>query len=376
MPKQLEHFAHPKYSRLVLFRHDKSPFFNARIYLDGALKQSSLKTSDPKLAKKLAETWYVDQLRLSREHPPEDDSRLSDNPLLLDLFRSYRTTLRSERARAEADKRWGPIQHFWRALKLKAIGSATFEDFYRWRAKVKPHTLHKDICLLRQVLKWAELNIRDFALPRIPKHDRIRTNPRPWLTHKEWQTLCETMVAEIDGAKNRRTRQQRQDASDFARFMVASMCRVEELQTLRFRDCKVEPIPDRPNKPVLRCEFTGKTGSRTAFASRDAVIIYERRFADDADALIFPHHPRDAFRHMLEEAHLYVDSFGDTRNYKSLRATAISFAILQPTPPTLLQIARNAGTSVEVIDKYYAKRLTAEHGKAVLTDADPLLFAL
>ena len=51
---------------------------------------------------------------------------------------------------------------------------------------------------------------------------------------------------------------------------------------------------------------------------------------------------------------------------KSLRATAISFRVMQPSP-NLLLIARNAGTSVQIIDQYYAKRLSAEANKAELS---------
>ncbi len=58
---------------------------------------------------------------------------------------------------------------------------------------------------------------------------------------------------------------------------------------------------------------------------------------------------------------------GFTQNFKSLRATAISFEILGTDQPNLLLIARNAGTSILMIDKYYAQRLSAEMGKDILT---------
>jgi len=303
---------------------------------------------------------------MKREHPVE---QITKSMLMAELFTSYVTTL-NEKQRTEADKRWGPIRAFWGMKSIAEISSEMFEHFYRWRKGVRPHTLHKDLCCVRQVLKHAAIRHRDFALPYIPKHPRIETNPRPWLTQKEWQQLCKVMIDGVGKAKNTRTREQRQGASDFARFMVASMGRVEELQALRFKHCQIERIKGRP---ILRCEFSvSKADRRVAFAAIDAVLIYERRWKGDPESLIFPVHHRDAFRKMLEEAKLYVDNFGNRRNYKAMRATSITFALLQPFPPTLFQIARNAGTSVEVIDKYYAKRLTAEHGKDALTAAEPL----
>ena len=45
---------------------------------------------------------------------------------------------------------------------------------------------------------------------------------------------------------------------------------------------------------------------------------------------------------------------------KSLRATSISFQLLDNPELNMQGIARNAGTSIQMIDQFYAKRLTAE----------------
>lgn len=370
----VEQHKHPEFPRLTIVRTDRSRFYHARIYLDGKLKQASLRTPDIKLALRLAADWYKRELRASvsfgKQHPIK---RLTNDPVLGEVFASYRATLLQKQS-AEATKRWGPIQHFWRTLKLNEISSDTFEQFYRWRKKVKAHTLHKDVCCVRQVLKYAELKTDvGFVLPRIPKVGKILPNPRPWLSKSEWdrlRRLAEKRIAQEH--RNPKLSRQRQDMWDFAAFMVASMCRVEELQTLRFHHCTIEVVDKRK---ILRCEFKGKTGMRVAYAAPEAVTIYGarlKRAGDDTSALVFPEHHRDAFRELLKAAELYEDHFGNRRNYKALRATAIALAILRPNPPTLFQIARNAGTSVAVIDAFYSKRLTSEAGKDVLTAAEPL----
>jgi hypothetical protein len=82
---------------------------------------------------------------------------------------------------------------------------------------------------------------------------------------------------------------------------------------------------------------------------------------------MFPVHHREALRELLDEAELRTDQkTGEQRNFKSLRATGISFRILASEQPNLLMIARNAGTSASMIDLFYAKRLMAEHGKTAL----------
>ena len=150
--------------------------------------------------------------------------------------------------------------------------------------------------------------------------------------------------------------------------MVATMMRVGEMLALRYRDCRVEKNAQK--RSILICEVQGKRGTRTVVGRRAAAQVFTRRQKDanDPNALIFPSHHRDAFTELLKAADLYVDPrSGFTRNFKSLRATAISFRILDSEQPNLLLIARNAGTSLAMIDQFYASRLSAEMGKEALT---------
>lgn len=373
--EELKRFTHPDFPRLTLFRRlTHSQNYSAQIYLDGKLKQGSLKTHDLKLALKLSADWYKRELRASvefgKKHPIR---RLTEDPLLGELFRNYCSTL-PEKQQVEAKKRWGPIQHFWRTFKLQEITSETFERFYGWRKNVTAHTRHKDLCCVRQVLKYAEAKTDvGFTLPRIPKPGRIEPNPRPWLSKAEWDHL--RGVADVRLARvlsHAKLARQRRDCWEFAEFMLASMCRVDDLKHLRFRDCQIEEVDKRK---ILRCEFIAKKHVRTAYAAPEAVRIYEsrlKRAGGDTGALVFEIHHRDAFRSLLTAAGLYTDRFGNTRNYKAIRATSITFALLRPNPPSIYQIALNAGTSVAVIEKFYAKRLTAESGKDILTASEPL----
>ena len=222
---------------------------------------------------------------------------------------------------------------------------------------------------MRQILKRALEDGQLGALPIIPKVGEIGQNPRPWLTPSEWRLLVRTSDKRIRGARqNKRLRQQRQDTHDLMLFLVHSMCRVGEVLTLRFRDCRLEKNSD--GDKILLCEVSGKRGVRTVVALVGAAAVYERRLkrAKDQDALIFPEHHRDAFRELLEAAHLRKDpKSGFERNYKSLRATSISFRILNNPDLNLQIIARNAGTSVVMIDEFYAKRLTAKMNKDALS---------
>ncbi|MCX6543795.1 MAG: hypothetical protein NTV05_05205 [Acidobacteria bacterium] len=297
-------------------------------------------------------------------------ARLTADPTVAEVFSTYRTGL-SPKKQEYAKQKWGPIADYWKALLVREASTQTFRDFYVWRRRknVSNHTLHKDVVLVRQILKRALEDGQLPTLPIIPKVGEIAKNPRPWLTPIEWRLLLRTSDKRIRAAKrNPRLRQQRQDTHDVMVFLVHSMCRVGEVLSLRFRDCRIEKNKDDDN--ILLCEVSGKRGTRTVVALVGAASVYQRRLkrAKDTDALIFPEHHRDAFRELLEAAKLRQDQkSGFERNFKSLRATAISFRILNSPDLNLQVIARNAGTSVVMIDEFYAKRLTAEMNKDALS---------
>jgi len=365
MTKVLEDHAHPTFPRLHVQLRSNSKFYQSITHLDGRYQQKSTKVRELPAAFKVAEEWYRRLIRATVvDHPV---AALMHNPTVGELFSAYRLTL-SKSKQDEALKRWGPIALYWRILLVKDIDAQSFREFYTWRRRqeVGNNTIHKDVTLVRQILKHAiEDNVLS-VLPPIPKVGTIETNPRPWLTAAQWKHLMAVSNKRIKSAPNVRTRQQRQDLHDMMVFMVHSMCRVGEMQNVRFQDCRVEKNTD--GDKILIAEVTGKRGVRTIVALSGAASVFERRKkGKDASAMMFPEYHRDAFRELLDAAGLRRDNKGFTRNMKSLRATAISLRILNNPELNLTLLARNAGTSTTMIDTFYAKRLTAEMGKDALT---------
>ena len=66
------------------------------------------------------------------------------------------------------------------------------------------------------------------------------------------------------------------------------------------------------------------------------------------------------FNKVLLETGLRTGSVGQSRTLYSLRHTAIMFRLLYGQGIDLLTLARNARTSVQMIEKFYASQLTAE----------------
>jgi len=378
-----ERHPHPTYPDLYVFRPVRTRFYYAETCIDGRKWRKSLKTDRLTTALKLAAERFREQQRaVAAEDTKRKFTRLSDTPTIGELFVSWRATLPPAK-RSYHDTKWGAVGPFWRGIVVTDVAPQLFRDYYFQRRRVKTQyksppsngTLKKDAILLRLILKHAVENGHLQQLPSIPHPGEIATNPRPWLTEEEWARLRDaseqriadacTPIYDDEGrvvvAPNPRLAALRNDTDEFMRFMVDSMVRVDELRNLRFRDCRIEKVG---KNRILLAQVTGKRGTRDIVAGSDAASIYVarlKRAKKKIDAFVFGGlHHRDSFRELLKAAKLHRDAQGFARNFKSLRATAISFKILEGgRNPNLLMIARNAGTSVQQIDLFYAKRLTA-----------------
>jgi hypothetical protein len=72
------------------------------------------------------------------------------------------------------------------------------------------------------------------------------------------------------------------------------------------------------------------------------------------------------FRHILITTDLRYGTQGQRRTLYSLRHSAITFRLLYGQGIDLLTLARNARTSLEMVDKFYASELRAEMNVGML----------
>jgi hypothetical protein len=111
---------------------------------------------------------------------------------------------------------------------------------------------------------------------------------------------------------------------------------------------------------------------------KDAVGIYndlvkfqisKERGIKKEDFVFFPHIPnrefalqtmRRQFDHILDVADLKNTSTGEPRTLYSCRHSAIMFRLTMGESIDLLTLARNARTSVSMIERFYAKPLQGE----------------
>jgi hypothetical protein len=72
------------------------------------------------------------------------------------------------------------------------------------------------------------------------------------------------------------------------------------------------------------------------------------------------------FNWILKDLNLKQGPHGNDRTFYSLRHSAITFRLIYGGNIDLLTLARNARTSVEMIEKFYASTLSAEMNVSLL----------
>ena len=278
------------------------------------------------------------------------------------------------------------VAKFWReyagAMPVEAIDDKVMRDFIPWRrdyysnfkilpknAKLHPtdKTLQWDMMLGKAVIKWAhEQGLRgNRPLPTVtftPKKKRVR----PAFEIPEYRRLWRTMYKRIRDAKDERTRRSRELLRDYVLILANSGMRVGEANSLRIRD--VIPFRDDKGRNNFRFIVRGKTGERdviprTAVASRIDKIL-AKRGGEDPNNFLFAMSDGskvitaiDQFNAALAQAGIQRNGFGEKYALYSLRHFYAVMALRNGIG--VFEVARNMGTSVQMIQQYYGKQATS-----------------
>jgi integrase len=263
------------------------------------------------------------------------------------------------------------------------------------RQQLHNATIRQLLIAVRKVLNWALVHEHISGLPAFPKV-RSESTPRGGFTPCELLKLWHcakrqsTLVRPEGGyTPSHRDRQGGLFAKDMPTpvwfrwmiaFMVNSFVRPTDLRNIQHQHVQVV----RGRHTYLRLVLPeSKKHTEKIITLRPAVRIYEQilayakahgRAAAD-DYLFYPEvsNRKTAmmimdvqFRRILEAAGLRQGARGQNRTLYSLRHTAITFRLLYGQGIDLLTLAKNARTSVEMIEKFYASELNPEMNVAML----------
>ena len=276
---------------------------------------------------------------------------------------------------------WGLVRRFG-PRDVRSIKTQDVHNYIEALEKTKPHfsssTKNTILAAFRNVMKVARDEGVIDHVPDTPR-TRQRDNPRPLFrfyplvskeddAYKKLLDAAKTIAGEgvvVRGVPVT------DELYDIILFVTHSFVRptTTELYAIKHNDITVADDPKR----LIVTVRNGKTGFRSANTMSAAVSVYERirkRYPDakGEDYIFLPEYSnrqtagriiQRQFHELLSRASLETDVISGSRHTMySLRHTAICMRIiLSEGRVNIFNLAKNAGTSVDQIERFYARNL-------------------
>ena len=392
----------PSYpSKLVIFLTNASRYWQVRCFFDGKTIIRSLRTTNKRDAIRYAKDFYnsklciaptQDTLQFSRTHRIEwvaslmlqaEQARVDRGEVAKHSFTMLTSRLRKH------------VLPFFQNTAVENIGYGQIERFFNYVCTLgyKPMTLSQYLTALRKVLNTAHANKWIEQVPQFPKL-RITSTPRGTFTPCEYLMLlrCAKQMRNMAPSTNKVTHRNTRGGvfAHYATityempwligFMVNSFVRPVDIKLMQHKH--IEIIRGEHNYLRLSLPET-KRHTVQIITLPAAVRIYghltkhfDKQGLASADDYLFLPKLQDRqsaisllekmFKRVLEKSNLQHGAQGQRRTLYSLRHSAITFRLLYGQGIDLLTLARNARTSLEMIDKFYASELRAEMNVGML----------
>jgi len=354
-----------------------SPFYYARYRKNGRQVVKSLKTKDVHDARRKVEA-IAEQLGHRKVKERTD---FSFRRFALDTIEADRRKVqRGERAATlVSDSEW-----ILKKYLTERIGAVDIRkvDYQRMQEVVdeltdlelKSTSIKRIMVLVSKTLKTA---VRAGVLTHVPMMPEIslKHRTRGWFSEQEYDRLLQACRDHEKAKTKVRSQTVGPELRRFIQFMVETFMRPSDVKLLRHRHIEIVRT-NRTQYLRISTDFS-KTVATPIISMPGAIEVYEEilkeqqanGFGGPDDFLFLPRYTgrkfafellRRQFRVVVESAGLSVSPTGEARTIYSLRHTAIMSRLISGDAIDLLTLARNARTSVEMIDRFYAKHLTAE----------------
>lgn len=305
---------------------------------------------------------------------------------VMDEYIAYRQTQYLQgRTSDEMLHRITAILKFWREyngdVAVTSIGNRELSGYIEWRrgyyaqfktlprnAKLVPAdtTLQFEMMVGKSVLRFAH-DRGYFGKQPLPTFSFIAKNNRvrPAFELSEYRGLLRAMVKWRRNCPNERWLHARKLLIDYVLVLASSGMRVGEANNLKVRD--VEPFKDDLGRRNYRFRVKGKTGERDVILRASAVKSVDRLLKRRADARtddrLFAMWDgshvgtlSEQFNKALTLANNARSSHGEKYTLYSLRHFYAVRSLQRGVG--VFELARNMGTSVEMIQAFYGKHAT------------------
>ena len=411
-------------SKLVVYRIAASSYWQVRCWVEGRTRKCSTKTTVLATAMAAArgyyEQWLVEAASTRHMHAAvlrqlqtgeaqTDVEALADGQAKMRAVPRFGTVatqmLANESARVRRGE-WSRGSHQvlinrlnklvlprWASSLCSAINYQALQDFVNdLSAEHTTTTINQYLVVIRKVLKQAlAMGLID-VLPTFPNLRGNAQSRGAYTPSEYWKILrCARKLRGQPYPADARTirlkykiRSKEQalppDVAWAAGFMVNSFIRPSDLRTLKHRHVEIvrgENIYLRMNLPETKSHGKPIVTLYPAVRIYEQILKHQRAEGRGApDDYLFLPHLRDRnyalavlgfhLNWVLSETGLKIGAHGQARSMYSFRHSAITFRLLYGQGIDLLTLARNARTSVDVINTYYASTVTGEQNIALL----------
>ena len=392
-------------SKLVVYKIAASKYWQVRCWVAGRTHKRSTKTTSLPMAQRFARWFYEDLLvkQLAPQAVTHASTPAAKHQLTFAAIAAQ--VCANEQARMERgefgtrslqvfrNRMDGKVLPHFGLMLPSAITYQMLQEFAQTISKKhSTTTVSHYLIVVRKVLVHAVRIGELEQLPDIPKI-KVKSASRGAFTPTEYWKLLRTarkLKGQPHPSSKKEVRKKSKliynhqvmppDVAWAIGFMVNSFIRPGDLVKMRHRHVEVV----RGKNTYLRLTLP-ETKLHTApiVTLYPAVRIYQqitqfqsaKNRAKPNDYLFLPEIPNRnyaltvlsfMFNWVLEHTGLKLNPHGHPRSLYSLRHSAITFRLLYGQGIDLVTLARNARTSVEVINNHYASTVTGEQNIAML----------
>ena len=355
---------------VILYRRDKSKYFQARIKLqNNKWKRISTGETTKKEASSIACDFY-DEIKFKKKNKISLDTR---------RFKDIAKLAISE-MQVELDTGYGKksfvdyisalqnyfIPYFGNS-NIDTIDYKKLQKFDEWRVNKVGRTLNHSTINnhnsgLKRVFKVAVERgwIHSLQVPDL-KNKGIKGKRRPYFTQQEYQQLFRHMRTWCYKSNKQSSLEMRELLRDYVLILVNTGMR-PGTETYNLKWKQVEEF-EKNNVKFMRFWVSGKTGERELIARHNV-----RRYLDRIKSRFEKIKPTDyvfrlksgkrtysmnaTFEELLKDANLLKDKHDTNRTLYSLRHTYATFQILNGVDYHALSV--NMGTSISMLEKHYS----------------------
>ena len=366
---------------LQVFRMPASKFWYVGMYVPARSRFVKKSTRCERLidAKDFAKDWYEERVLERRNNKVIEDQSFAA------FAQRFQTTQKRQISRGELveemlyndklklDNDLLPYLGHIHVSKIDYNLVDTFIAELHAEKGLSQSSLKKYVVLVRKVLKEAE---RDGTIDHIPTLPTIKRaeNPRPWFSPEQYAVLLETCRTLRDNPPEQHNFDWG-ELYDFIVFMVHSFLRPSEWKLLQNKHIRFleEDGFEQLILSVPNAKTRSSKGSIDSTTTEIAADIYRKKILprhDGANSYLFFDEIKDRsyavdrvskmFKVLVKEAGLGTDSYGQKHTTYSLRHSALCFQILKSGGNDLFGLAKNARTSVQMLESFYLTHLSPQ----------------